>query len=423
MTLQIKSEIGRLRQVLMHEPGLEVDQMIPSMMEELLFDDILYGERAREEHRRFRRILQMLSIEVFEAQDLLREVLENPEGWAWLRQKIIPLLAADVLDRLDAMEAEEKTQALVGGLRQERPYSLGDLEEFFSIPPIPNWCFQRDPQVVVGGGVIFAAMASGARLREALLSQTIFRFHPRFSSSPILFDPLHEELSRPLFLGFQRPYLEGGDLLVLSEDVIAVGFSQRTNDIAIHHLARSLSRKEGGPRWLVVVELPKKRAYMHLDTLITPVDRDACLLYGPVLLPGGREEAAIYEIDLHTSDLLPSRQSSFLAALQRRGLFYEPILCGGKDPVHQQREQWTDGANVFALAPGVITLYAQNIYTAEALQKQGFQILEAEDLLLGRSELSLKSHQRTCILLSSHEISRARGGPHCLTHPLVRDLA
>jgi arginine deiminase len=265
-------------------------------------------------------------------------------------------------------------------------------------------------------------MAAAARHREALLARAIFRFHPDLCDAPVLIDPLELPPGHPHFASPSRPCLEGGDVLVLSPDVIAVGHSERTNRAGIQALARALARTEGGPRWMVVVEVPHRRAYMHLDTLLTPVDRDACLLYPPVLMPGGGgEEARVYEIDLHAAGLQAVARDDLLAALRTRGIDLEPIPCGGEDPVTQQREQWTDGANALALAPGVITLYDRNVGTAEELARCGFRVVEAEALLLGRDEVDLDEDRRVCILVPSHEISRARGGPHCLTHPLVRD--
>jgi arginine deiminase len=208
---------------------------------------------------------------------------------------------------------------------------------------------------------------------------------------------------------------------VLSGQVVAVGLSERTNRRGVRRLARALARRDAAPRWLVVVQVPRRRAYMHLDTLITPVDRDACLVYPPVVLSHGTEHAQVWEIDLHDPDLRFREAPPLLDSLARRGVDLQPIPCGGTDPVDQQREQWTDGSNALALAPGVITIYDRNRGTAEELARHGFRVVAADDLLLGREEIDLDDGGRVCILLPSHELSRARGGPHCLSHPLERD--
>jgi arginine deiminase len=238
----------------------------------------------------------------------------------------------------------------------------------------------------------------------------------------VIHDPLETAPEHPLFMEKQRPLLEGGDVLVLSRDVVVVGHSERTNRTAIDALARSLSRRPGGPRWLFVVTLPARRAFMHLDTVITPVDRNACLVYAPLIL--GEGAVTVEEIDLADGEAEPRARADLLGALRERGLELTPIPCGGEDPLLQQREQWTDGANALAVSPGIILLYARNTATARELSRHGFRIVDAEDLLLGRDEVDPDdAAERACILIPSHEISRARGGPHCLAHPLLRDEA
>jgi arginine deiminase len=322
---------------------------------------------------------------------------------------------------MTAAQAPDLADMLVHGVRHDPRGVRIATDDLFEIPPIPNWCFQRDPQIALGEGVIFSAMATATRWREALLSHVIFRFHPRFTAVPVILDPLHVPAGRPLYLGLHRPSFEGGDVLVLSKDVIAVGFSERTNRTGVFRLARALAAREGGPRWMVVVDVPDRRAYMHLDTVFTPVDGDACLVYAPVVLPGSTETADVYEIDLEADEPVPHAAQDFLTTLTGHGLDLRPIACGGDDVLNQQREQWTDGANALALAPGVIVLYDRNRRTGESLALEGFEVVTAEQVLDGSVTIDLDTARRVCVLLPSHEISRARGGPHCLTHALRRD--
>lgn len=417
--IRVTSEIGKLRKVLVHEPGPEVDRMVPPMMEELLFDDILFGERAREEHRRFRRLLQLLGIEVVEANDLLAEALADPEARAWLWRVLLPETPPGLRSALPET-AEQAVSMVVGGALAAAEGQGIETTDLFELPPLPNWCFQRDPQVVLGDGVVFSAMATAARWREGVLARCIFRYHPEFTNIPVVLDPLRMEQDSALAWSLHRPRLEGGDVLVVSPQIVAVGLSERTNSAGIDALARGLSALEDGPRWLEVVHLPQRRAYMHLDTVFTQVDHDAALVFSPVVCGNGPQLAETFEIDLRSADLTATPRGCVLEALARRGVDLAPISCGGEDPVAQLREQWTDGANAFALAPGVVVLYDRNVATAEELARSGFRVVAAEDVLLGREEVHT-GEERLCLLLESHEISRARGGPHCLTHPLVRD--
>jgi arginine deiminase len=420
--VNVNSEIGRLRKVLVHEPGPEIDAMVPAMLEDLLFDDILFGDRAREEHALFRRVLQVLGVEVIDAQDLLEEVLADPVARQFTLDALLPPGPASLRARLVDFGPEDLAAALVGGVRlPPGAAQILDITDLFEVPPLPNWCFQRDPQIVIGSGVVVASMASVAREREARLARVLFRFHPDLAAAPRIHEPGAADFERSHVAGAGRACLEGGDVIVLSPELIAVGMSERTNRLGIEDLATALAALDDGPRFLVVVELPRRRAYMHLDTVFTPVDREMALVFHPVLVHQGSEKASVYEIDLRSTNRSWVPQGDLLSCLSRRGADFVPISCGGDDPIAQQREQWTDGANALALAPGVIAMYDRNRGTMEELSRRGFRIVEAEDLLLGREEVDLDVQERVCISFASHELSRARGGPHCLTHPLLRD--
>jgi arginine deiminase len=410
--LRVDSEIGRLRRVLVHEPGLEVDHMVPATMDELLFDDVLYGERARNEHRLFRRIFQVLGVEVVEALDVLAATLDDPEARGWILDRLPEDVPQPLAATLRDAPGRNLAVMLTAGVRRETAGDGFEVGDLFAVPPLPNWCFQRDPQVVLGTGVIHGAMATRAREREGLLARTMFAFHPELRRAPVLHDPAVAD---------DGAALEGGDVAVFGPDIVAVGHSERTCRRSIEALAASLSALEDGPRWLLVVELPKRRAYMHLDTVITQLDAGHALVFPPVVESHGGQGAPVFEIDLHGAAREPAARGSLLEALAHRGTDLEPVPCGGSDPLRQQREQWTDGANALALAPGVVVIYERNTATLDTLARHGYAVVEAEDLVLGRKELHLDRPEPTCIALPSTEISRARGGPHCLSHPLLRD--
>jgi arginine deiminase len=271
----------------------------------------------------------------------------------------------------------------------------------------------RDPQVVVGDGVVISSMATQARRRESLLSKYVFQHHREFRKVSEV--DLMQRDERP------RPTLEGGDLLVASREVLIAGVSERTNRAGVEQLARCLKRSGSAVRTIIVVELPKARSFMHLDTVFTFISRNECLIYPPVVLPGGSQAAKISTIDLTKRNIHYSPQKSLLAALKKHGFDLEPIYCGGRRAVDQQREQWTDGANAFALAPGIVLLYERNIRTAEELDAHGYHLVYEDDLLLGRTELETWTEKKYALQIQGHELSRARGGPRCMTMPLERE--
>ena len=419
MKLNVTSEIGRLKSVLVHLPGREIDLMIPPMMNQLLFDDILYGQVAREEHRRFQQLIRFVADEVFDLQDLLEEVLENDEAKNRIvrdlarRNGLRPRLLAELL----AQPAGALAEVLIAGIA--RVSKSGELPQF-DLFPIPNLFFMRDPQVVLGDRVVISSMATQARRRESLLSKYVFENHPLFRDTPLWVDYMASEPERPM--SKKLPTIEGGDVLVARRDLLLIGITERTNKSGVESLIRSLKKADAGVETVIIVDIPRQRSFMHLDTIFTIISRNECLIYPPVILPSGGQAAKVTMVDVGAKrSVAYSEQKSLLAALKKKGLDLDPIYCGGATAVDQQREQWTDGANAFALAPGIVLLYERNVRTAEELARHGYHIVYEDDLLLGRTELETWTDKKYAIQIAGNELSRARGGPRCMTMPLDRE--
>jgi arginine deiminase len=423
MPLRVDSEIGRLRRVLVHRPGREIDWMVPSMMGSLLFDDILDGDEAREEHDVFRSILRQAGVEVLDAQDLLADVV----GDEAVRKRLLDELEAEygvpysLVRQLYELPSPALASALVEGLRAPAGASTPERLALYDLNPVPNYFFQRDPQVVIGNRVLISSMATDAREREPLLARTIFEQHPALSGAAAPFEidvpPSGAPQHNP---HFPYPSLEGGDVLVVSPEIVLVGLSERTNRRGIEVFAEYLRREETSFRHLIMVEMPRKRSYMHLDTIFTLIDRNLCLAHLPVIAPGGAESAHIYSVDLQAKELTFTLRGPLLKVLEDLGLELDVVPCGGSlDPVDQQREQWTDGANAFAIQPGLILLYRRNHKTAEELGRRGWRILPEDEVVAGRHDLL--GGGPAVVALHCNELSRARGGPRCMTMPLERD--
>ncbi len=420
MELNVTSEIGRLKSVLVHLPGREIDLMVPPMMAQLLFDDILYGQVAREEHRRFQQLLRFVAEEVVELQDLLEEVFEDET----VKADVVHDLARrnrfgrKIVKRLLDCPAAELADVLISGIPSESEES-GELPKF-DLFPVPNLFFMRDPQVVIGDRVVISAMATQARRRESLLSKYVFEHHPRFQGRDVFWADLMKPMpERPL--NRKPPTLEGGDILVASRDALIIGMTERTNRAGVERVIESLRESDSGVRTVVIVEMPKQRSFMHLDTVFTVLSRDECLVYGPMILPDGAEEADVYECDLTKREITWTTEKDLLSALRSQKMDLKPIRCGGDDPIAERREQWTDGANAFAMAPGALLIYDRNERTAEELSRAGYRVVDEADLLLGKTDLQLSKKKKYVIRLAAHELSRARGGPRCMAMPLSRD--
>lgn len=415
--LSVYSEIGRLRAVAVHSPGREVDNMTPALMHQLLFDDILFGREARLEHEIFTRVLDKVAGEVADVRDLLAESLAQEGARDHFLDRLKALYKLSMEDReiLAAMEPGALADRSITGWYEE----LEDGSDYrFRFPPVPNLLFMRDPAAVIGKGVSINNMATSARRAEPFLMDTILRFHPRFrvaDTANIWFNAISSYMS-----GFpeMNHTIEGGDILVLSKDILAIGVSIRSSQSAITMLAEKL-RVHHHFKTVFGVLMPHERAVMHLDTIFTQIDEEHCLIFPPSLRRGHPGSLPTIRLDMTSKQISLSLKDDFLNALAEEGLDLKPVFCGGRNRLDQEREQWTDGANAFCLAPGVIMGYSRNTATAEELAKIGYQVVEAEKVLA--ENLDLLDGNRYLIMIKGNELSRARGGPRCMTMPLKRD--
>lgn len=400
---EVSSEIGKLRSVLVHRPGIEIARITPDNKDALLFDDLLWLERAQEEHDRFTSLMTDRGTEVVYFEDLLRDILDMEETRGEIIDDIITpaRCGAAVSERLRSSlreaDCDQVVDVLLGGLLEGELASWGvdplfaDLvaDRFhYVLRPLPNLLFMRDNAAWVGGGLILNVLATPARERESLYMREIYRHHPRFNE--------HEF---PVWYGsgpddHYPASIEGGDVLVLAEDTLMVGLGERTAPAAVELLAHRLLR-QSPIRKIIVVHLRRARAVMHLDTVFTMVDRSVFNVF-----PGLLEKVDVHIITGDEDRLKVSRSAGLEAALRESlGLDEITFVSTGGDAIGQLREQWDDGNNTLAIEPGVVIAYERNQETNRRLRDAGIEVLE----------------------LDASELCRGRGGSRCMTQPIRRD--
>lgn len=401
--LSVFSEIGKLRKVLVHKPGEELENLTPGLLERLLFDDIPFLQIARQEHDAFCDILRNNGATPVYLVDSLAEVLKDENIRAeFLKEYIcearikgegktksvtdylksfddMTLLASKLISGIYASEVE-KSEIL----------SIADMVDStypFLIDPMPNVYFTRDPSAVIGNGFALNSMFTRTRTRETIFVKYLFKHHRDFQSEGgVQFYDRKEPLS-----------IEGGDILVLSDKLIAIGISERTNVLAIERIAKRILTEEQPFRTILAFNIPNRRAFMHLDTVFTMVDRDAFIIHPEIELT-----LEVFSISSENGHSKFQKEELPLDEILAKYLGIDKvrlIRCGDGHPVTAAREQWNDGSNTLAIAPGEVVVYSRNQVSNKQLEDAGIKI-----------------H-----VMPSSELSRGRGGPRCMSMPLFRE--
>lgn len=394
--IQVYSEIGSLKTVLLHRPGEEIENLVPDYLERLLFDDIPFLRVARQEHDNFAKVLEANGVNVVYIENLAAVAIKDKAVKEQFLSEVIAEcsiedenIVTNLKDYLSKMPEKEMIDKIIAGVRKMEIGLKENFDEYpFIMDPMPNLYFTRDPFASIGHGITLNSMKTQTRKRETIFAKYIFKYHPDF-----------KKFDTPLWYSREEEYnIEGGDELVLSKDVLAIGHSERTDIKAVLKAAKNIF--EGGETFktVLMLDIPKSRAFMHLDTVFTMIDHDKFTVH-----PGieGALKVSAITYDYKNHELIIKEEEKSLEKILSEHMKRDVTLirCGGGDKIISGREQWNDGSNTLAISPGKVVTYERNYVTNEILDKHNVKV----------------------IAIPSSELSRGRGGPRCMSMPLFRE--
>lgn len=409
--VNVESEVGELEAVIIHSPGLEVENMTPSTAERALYSDILNLSVASKEYNQFKKILEKYA-RIFEVKSLLSDIIKDEQTRTELIKKITSTCRfTEIYYRLLELSDKELVTQLIEGVLLEKNNLTSYLSKNnYIIEPLHNFFFSRDPSFVINDDVFIGKMAKKVRIREAIIMESIFKNHPLFETRTYSTGYVDNDKHNINF--------EGGDIMVIDRNTLLIGIGARTTTQGVDYIINQLKDKEE-VKHIIVQELPyAPESFVHIDMVITFLDVNTCIIYEPLIFNGITYNTVLITLEKKKVKKIETLDN-IIVSLKNIGKDIKYITCGGKkDKLIQEREQWHSGTNFFTVSPGRIIGYERNTHTNEELNKNGFEIIRAKDALSGQKDLD--NYNKWVVTIEGGELARGGGGPRCMTLPVLR---